>query len=92
MAWQAAQAVRIPVIGIGGISCANDALEFLIAGCPAVQIGTANFVDPGVYERILADLESWLERQGLDDIRDVVGSLELPGSSDADDGGTEACE
>ncbi len=92
MAWQAAQAVGIPVIGIGGISSANDALEFLIAGCPAVQIGTANFVDPGVHERILADLESWLERQGLDDIRDVVGSLELPGSSDADDCGTEACE
>ena len=89
MAWQAAQAVGIPVIGIGGISSANDALEFLIAGCPAVQIGTANFVDPGVHERILADLESWLERQGLDDIRDVVGSLELPGSSDC---GTEACE
>jgi dihydroorotate dehydrogenase (NAD+) catalytic subunit len=57
-----------------------------------VQIGTANFVDPGVHERILADLESWLERQGLDDIRDVVGSLELSGSSDADDRGTEACE
>ena len=92
MAWQAAQAVGIPVIGIGGISSANDALEFLIAGCPAVQIGTANFVHPGVHERILADLESWLERQGLDDIRDVVGSLELPGSSDADDCGTEGCE
>ena len=92
MAWQAAQAVGIPVIGIGGISSANDALEFLIAGCPAVQIGTANFVHPGVHEHILADLESWLERQGLDDIRDVVGSLELPGSSNADDCGTEGCE
>ena len=57
-----------------------------------MQIGTANFVHPGVHERILADLESWLERQGLDDIRDVVGSLELPGSSNADDCGTEGCE
>ena len=56
MAWQAARAVRIPVIGIGGIAAAQDALEFLIAGCRAVQIGTANFVDPGIYERILADL------------------------------------
>lgn len=92
MAWQAARAVRIPVIGIGGISSANDALEFLIVGCPAVQIGTANFVDPGVHERILADLESWLERQGLDDIGDVVGSLKYPGASDADDCATEACE
>ena len=54
MAWQAARAVRIPVIGIGGIASASDALEFLIAGCRAVQIGTANFVDPGIYERILA--------------------------------------
>jgi len=92
MAWQAAQAVGIPVIGIGGISSANDALEFLIAGCPAVQIGTANFVSPGVHEGILADLESWLERQGLNDIRDVVGSLRYPGFSDGDDCGTEAGE
>jgi dihydroorotate dehydrogenase (NAD+) catalytic subunit len=79
MAWQAARAVGIPVIGIGGISSANDALEFLIAGCPAVQIGTANFVDPGVHERILADLTSWLEGHGLDDIGAVVGTLEYPG-------------
>ena len=56
MAWQAARAVKIPVIGIGGIASAEDALEFLIAGCRAVQIGTANFVDPGVYERVLAEL------------------------------------
>ena len=56
MAWQAARAVRIPVIGIGGIASAADALEFLIAGCRAVQIGTANFVDPGVYERLVVDL------------------------------------
>ena len=53
MAWQAARAVKIPVIGIGGIASAEDALEFLIAGCRAVQIGTANFVDPGVYDRVL---------------------------------------
>ena len=56
MAWQAARAVKIPVIGIGGIASAQDALEFLIAGCRAVQIGTANFVDPGIYERVLAGL------------------------------------
>ena len=54
MAWQAARAVKIPVIGIGGIASAEDALEFLIAGCRAVQVGTANFVDPGVYDRMLA--------------------------------------
>lgn len=77
MAWQAARAVRIPVIGIGGISSAEDALEFLIAGCRAVQIGTANFVDVGVYERILSGLRAYLGRHGLDDINAVVGTLEL---------------
>jgi dihydroorotate dehydrogenase (NAD+) catalytic subunit len=79
MAWQAARAVKIPVIGIGGISCASDALEFLIAGCRAVQIGTANFVDPGVHERVLAGLRDYLGRQGLDDVNSVVGTLEYPG-------------
>jgi dihydroorotate dehydrogenase (NAD+) catalytic subunit len=79
MAWQAARAVKIPVIGIGGIASAQDALEFLIAGCHAVQIGTANFVDPGIYERVLADLVSYLERHGKSDIREVVGTLEYPG-------------
>jgi dihydroorotate dehydrogenase (NAD+) catalytic subunit len=67
------------VIGIGGISCASDALEFLIAGCRAVQIGTANFVDPGVHERVLAGLRDYLERHGLDDVSSVVGTLEYPG-------------
>jgi dihydroorotate dehydrogenase (NAD+) catalytic subunit len=79
MAWQAAQAVGIPVIGIGGITCANDVLEFLVAGCRAVQIGTANFVDPGIHERILADLEAWLQGHGIDDVNAVVGTLEYPG-------------
>ncbi|HEY2941776.1 MAG TPA: dihydroorotate dehydrogenase [Vicinamibacteria bacterium] len=78
MAWQAARAVRIPVIGIGGIASAEDALEFLVAGCRAVQVGTANFVDPGVYARILAGLESYLERHRLESIDRVVGSLRFP--------------
>jgi dihydroorotate dehydrogenase (NAD+) catalytic subunit len=81
MAWQAARAVRIPVIGIGGIASAQDALEFLIAGCHAVQIGTANFVDPGIYERVLAELGAHLERHGKHDIREVVGTLEYPGEA-----------
>jgi dihydroorotate dehydrogenase (NAD+) catalytic subunit len=83
MAWQAARAVRIPVIGIGGITSGADALEFMIAGCRAVQIGTANFVDPGLYERVLGELRSYLERHGLSDIGAVVGTLEYPGMPSA---------
>ena len=67
------------MIGIGGIASASDALEFLIAGCRAVQIGTANFVDPGVHERVLAELEDYLRRHRLDDVNQVVGTLEYPG-------------
>ncbi len=79
MAWQAARAVKIPVIGIGGIASARDALEFLIAGCRAVQVGTANFVNPGLYPRLLSDLGAWLEGHGLADVRDAIGTLEYPG-------------
>jgi dihydroorotate dehydrogenase (NAD+) catalytic subunit len=78
MAWQAARAVEIPVIGIGGITSAQDALEFLIAGCRAVQIGTANFVDTGIYGRLVAELEAYLVRHGLDDVNRVVGTLDFP--------------
>ena len=79
MAWQAARAVKIPVIGIGGISSAEDALEFLIAGCRAVQVGTANFVDPGLYPRLASDLQAYLDRHGFADVSEVVGTLDYPG-------------
>ncbi len=79
MTWQAARAVKIPIFGIGGIASASDALEFLIAGARAVQIGTANFVDPGVYERVLAGLTDYLTRHNLSDINQVVGTLAYPG-------------
>lgn len=78
MAWQASRAVRIPVLGIGGIMSAEDALEFLIVGCRAVQIGTANFVDPGVYQRIVDGLNAYLDRHHLACIDDVVGTLHYP--------------
>lgn len=78
MAWQACRAVKIPVLGIGGIMAAEDALEFLIVGCRAVQIGTANFVDPGVYERIVRGLEAYLDRHRLAHIDEVVGTLAYP--------------
>jgi len=81
MAWQAARAVRIPVIGIGGISSVSDALEFLIAGCRAVQVGTANFVDPGACVRLASELATWLERHGIEDVNDVVGTLQYPGQT-----------
>lgn len=79
MAWQAARAVKIPIIGIGGISSAADALEFLIAGCRAVQVGTANFVDPGLYTRLVADLQAYLDRHGFATVNDVIGTLDYPG-------------
>ncbi len=81
MAWQAARAVKIPVIGIGGIATAEDALEFLIAGCRAVQIGTTNFIDLSVYDRIRAGLEDYLRRHSHDDVNQVVGTLQYPGQS-----------
>jgi len=79
MTWQVARAVTIPVLGIGGITSAEDALEFLIAGARAVQVGTANFVDPGVYGRILAGIEDYMQRHRIASLGSLVGSLEYPG-------------
>jgi dihydroorotate dehydrogenase (NAD+) catalytic subunit len=81
LAWQAARAVKIPVLGIGGIGSARDALEFLIAGCRAVQVGTANFVDAGVYDRILAGLREHMARHGVADVNELVGTLQYPGDA-----------
>ncbi|NOQ42562.1 MAG: dihydroorotate dehydrogenase [Desulfuromusa sp.] len=74
---QVVQAVQVPVIGIGGISRAMDALEFLIVGAKAVQVGTANFVDPNAMETIINDLEGFCREEGIADINDLIGSLEL---------------
>ena len=76
MAWQAARAVKIPVIGIGGICSAEDALEFLIVGCRAVQIGTANFVDPFLWTRVLDGLRDYLARHGVARISDLIGAFD----------------
>ncbi|MDJ0720010.1 MAG: dihydroorotate dehydrogenase [Desulfobacterales bacterium] len=76
MVWQAARAVDIPVIGIGGIMNHRDALEFFIAGASAVQVGTANFVNPGASMAILDGLEDYMRAHGIADISDLVGSLE----------------
>ncbi len=74
---QVVQAVQIPVIGIGGISRAMDALEFLIVGARAVQVGTANFVDPNAMATIIADLESFCRDEGIADINHLIGTLEV---------------
>ncbi len=74
---QVVQAVKVPVIGIGGISRAMDALEFLIVGAKAVQVGTANFVDPNAMATIIADLEQFCCEEGIADINELIGSLEL---------------
>lgn len=74
---QVVQAVKIPVIGIGGISRAMDALEFLIVGAKAVQVGTANFVDPNAMATIITELENFCVEEGIDDINDLIGTLEV---------------
>ncbi len=79
LVYQTAQAVKIPVIGIGGIATAQDALEFIIAGARAVQIGTMNFVDPSVWSRTLAGLEEYCDRHSLTSIVELSGSLHAEG-------------
>jgi dihydroorotate dehydrogenase (NAD+) catalytic subunit len=76
MVWQVADAVSIPVIGIGGISTADDALEFLLAGATAVQVGTANFYDPCSAERIIRGMNEYLHQQNEEAVRDIIGTLQ----------------
>lgn len=78
MTWQAARAVKIPIIGIGGIASANDALEFFIAGARAVQVGTINFSRPTVYTEIEAGLLDYMMRHELADLGQLVGTLQYP--------------
>lgn len=75
MAYQAARATNIPVIGCGGISNAEDVLEFLIAGATAVQVGTATFISPTVMPTIINDLETWLAKRGYSSVSDVIGTV-----------------
>jgi dihydroorotate dehydrogenase (NAD+) catalytic subunit len=76
MVWQVAKAVNVPVIGIGGITSAVDALEFIVAGATAVQVGTASFLDPQSSQRIARDMERYLAENGINSIREIIGSLE----------------
>jgi dihydroorotate dehydrogenase (NAD+) catalytic subunit len=77
MVWEVVNAVSIPVIGVGGIMNARDALEFLIVGAQAIQVGTANFINPGVTSDIIDDMETYLSERGIDDIRDLIGTLKV---------------
>lgn len=81
MVYQVAQTVSVPIIGIGGIECAEDALEFMLAGATAVQIGTANFINPRVSEEVVEGIAAYAEAEKLTSIRSIIGGLrtELPG-------------
>ena len=78
MVYEAAQAVNIPVIGLGGIASGEDAAEFLIAGATAVQIGTATFWDPRAPLRIARELERFCRREGVEQVHSLVGTLRMP--------------
>lgn len=75
MVWQVAKAVGIPVIGLGGISSATDAIEFIMAGATAIEIGTANFVDPAITLKVRDGINDWLDRHGCSSVSEIVGSL-----------------
>ncbi len=75
MVWQVARAVKIPVVGLGGIMNATDAIEFLMAGATAIEVGTANFIDPAATEKIVDGIDAWLDSHGVKDVKDIIGCL-----------------
>ena len=75
MVWQVSKAVKIPVIGLGGISSATDAIEFLLAGASAIQIGTANFIDPAISGKVAKGIVEYCEKHGVEDVNELVGGL-----------------
>jgi len=76
MVYECRQAVKIPIVGMGGIASADDVIEFMLAGADAVQIGTANFADPFIWARVLADLEAYCARHGVSRLADLVGAVD----------------
>ena len=77
MVWQVAKAVNIPVIGLGGIMNWKDAVEFMLAGASAVQIGTANFIDPAITIKVMDGINDYLERHGCKSVSEIIGALEV---------------
>lgn len=78
MVWQVAQKVNVPIIGIGGIASIDDVMEFLVAGATAVQIGTANFYNPSLAGRLVDELDNTLAAEGVEQLGDIVGTLQFP--------------
>src|SRR5574344_910383 len=76
MVWQVAKAVKIPVVGLGGIMNAHDAIEFFLAGASAIEIGTANFVDPAVTVKVANGISEWLDQHGCASVNDIIGQLD----------------
>lgn len=76
MVWQVSKAVKIPIVGLGGIMNATDAIEFFLAGATAIQVGTANFIDPSVSAKIVTGIDDYLNRHGFKSIYDIIGALD----------------
>jgi dihydroorotate dehydrogenase (NAD+) catalytic subunit len=77
MVWQVAQSIRIPIIGLGGIMNATDAIEFMLAGASAIQIGTANFIDPTISVKVVDGINEYLDRHGFKSASDIIGALDI---------------
>jgi len=77
MVWQVYKAVKIPIVGIGGIMNATDAIEFFLAGATSIQVGTANFIDPGISVKIVDGIEAYLQKHTISDVNDLIGALEV---------------
>lgn len=77
MVWQVAKAVNIPVVGLGGIMNWEDAVEFLLAGATAIEIGTANFIDPAITVKVAQGIDDYLNRHGFSSVKDIIGALEV---------------
>ena len=76
MVWQTAQAVSIPVIGMGGVASGADAIEMMMAGASAVQVGAAIFTDPLAPVHIIEEMDTWLDAHGVDDVRQIIGTVQ----------------
>lgn len=77
MVWQVAKAVKVPVVGLGGIMNATDAVEFLLAGATAIELGTANFIDPGITVKVVEGINEYLDRHGFKSVKEIIGALEI---------------